>query len=830
MRWSIAYLISIIYSIFVLSVTANQQKTFDLYASNPYEVTDDSNLNAKYSKLSDNSLLWGPYRSSLYFGLRPRLPRSLLSGLMWFSMDNYNQIGNIRHFYEQNDKMSKANWINYNPRIGGRQYIKDEEIHFDIYIDFVKSSDGLSWGVKIKGVPHKGFENSKISFVWYSGLEGERKVEDSINVKERTGYIKLENDESLDGYEENIRFSGISEELGAFSLVINDGPETNKHPKGLEELKHEFNPAYTHHYSLTVPDDNVWQARDIFMTMLQESIKNLNDKYKALEYIPPENSFIIKNLQGFEGNLHFIQKIYQGECEFDIIYTNSMTPESEIPTFINIQKMIDAKLRTNDANFEKYYKLQPPFNEPKHKIFAQEMISGLLGGITYMYGDHLVDRFTEFDEDTFESYTLQGSYEGPHELFTLVPSRPFFPRGFYWDEGFHLLPLIKYDSDLVLDIVKSWFNLIDENGWIAREQILGPEARSRVPKEFRVQSPHIVNPPTLTLVLNNLLETISQYKDISEPNEIDDESSEVRLGKFTLSNPEVLLNYTKQIYPNLKNHFEMFRRTQKGYVEEFERPIDNNEVFRWRGRTYTHCLASGLDDYPRAIPPDIGELNVDLISWIGVMTRSLRQMAEVLEIDDDIASLKEIEKNIISNIEKLHWSKDNNAYCDISVDEDDESIFVCHKGYVSLLPFLTKMIPGDDHDKLNDVISSIMNPEELWSDFGIRSLSKSDEFYKTGENYWRSPIWINMNYLVLKSIHDYYYENKFSFSPELKSKFESAYHDLRINLIKNVFGQWQNTGFVWEQYDDETGVSKGAKNFLGWTSTIVLIMTMPENL
>ena len=30
-----------------------------------------------------------------------------------------------------------------------------------------------------------------------------------------------------------------------------------------------------------------------------------------------------------------------------------------------------------------------------------------------------------------------------------------------------------------------------------------------------------------------------------------------------LKNPEVLTNYTKQVYPKLKSHLDMFRRTQK---------------------------------------------------------------------------------------------------------------------------------------------------------------------------------------------------------------------------------------------------------------------------
>ena len=38
--------------------------------------------------------------------------------------------------------------------------------------------------------------------------------------------------------------------------------------------------------------------------------------------------------------------------------------------------------------------------------------------------------------------------------------------------------------DLALEVVSSWFDLMDENGWIAREQILGLEARSKIPPEF----------------------------------------------------------------------------------------------------------------------------------------------------------------------------------------------------------------------------------------------------------------------------------------------------------------------------------------------------------
>jgi mannosyl-oligosaccharide glucosidase len=38
---------------------------------------------------SNQSLLWGPYRPNLYFGVRPRIPKSFMGGLMWAKVDDF---------------------------------------------------------------------------------------------------------------------------------------------------------------------------------------------------------------------------------------------------------------------------------------------------------------------------------------------------------------------------------------------------------------------------------------------------------------------------------------------------------------------------------------------------------------------------------------------------------------------------------------------------------------------------------------------------------------------------------------------------------------------
>ena len=44
------------------------------------------------ARLSNESLLWGPYKPNLYFGLRPRIPKTLSAGLLWAKVDQYETV------------------------------------------------------------------------------------------------------------------------------------------------------------------------------------------------------------------------------------------------------------------------------------------------------------------------------------------------------------------------------------------------------------------------------------------------------------------------------------------------------------------------------------------------------------------------------------------------------------------------------------------------------------------------------------------------------------------------------------------------------------------
>lgn len=295
--------------------------------------------------------------------------------------------------------------------------------------------------------------------------------------------------------------------------------------------------------------------------------------------------------------------------------------------------------------------------------------------------------------------------------------------------------------------MKSWFNLIDDDGWIGREQILGQEARSKVPAEFQVQYPHYANPPTLFLIFDSLVDKLQKHstgKGSADPLE--------SIRSAHLENPENAKDYLRDLYPLLKRHYFWFRKTQWGDVKTYDRDaFSTKEAYRWRGRTPAHILTSGLDDYPRPQPPHPGELHTDLISWMGMMTRSMRRIAETIGETDDVKEFQGYENAIIRNIDDLHWDEKAQTYCDATIDDYEESIHVCHKGYISIFPFLTGLLPADS-PRLGAILDLISDPEEMWSPYGLRSLSLSSPNYGTGENYWRSPVWMNINYLAVKAL------------------------------------------------------------------------------
>ncbi|OJJ43830.1 hypothetical protein ASPZODRAFT_73628 [Penicilliopsis zonata CBS 506.65] len=801
--------------------TLSQLLTPLILAGGALANNDVSILSKEVGRAQNESLLWGPYKPNLYFGVRPRIANSLFAGLMWARVNDYaGSQENFRHTCEQNEGMAGYGWEEYDIRKGGREVIHDAGNTLDLTIDFVKvpgGQHGGNWGARIKGVPREDAPAGQATtLVFYTGLEGLGQVG-----------VATESDES--GFTGDVKLTGYTSGLGDFSLDVTAGPESNEHPFHNHPSYDEKPLDLTFVSSGFLPSEHLWQSKVILFTQLKAEVDQYVETYGAENTPPPAQMFTLKNAPA-DGNIHLVQKVFHGAFEFDVLFSSASSPQpmtSEILT-----KQIESNSVSFNSRFDQVLSPQAPFNSEEYSQFSKAMLSNLVGGIGFFHGSDIVDRSAaeEYEEENegFWEETAEARararpvLEGPKELFTSVPSRPFFPRGFLWDEGFHLIPVVDWDIDLALEIVSSWLNLMDEDGWIAREQILGSEARSKVPPEFTVQYPHYANPPTLFIILEAFLDKLGVNQSTS-PETLDRQDVTESLRSAYVDHPELSGAYFRSIYPLLKRHYFWYRRTQKGDIKSYDREaFSSSEGYRWRGRSVQHVLTSGLDDYPRPQPPHPGELHVDLLSWMGMMTRSMRRIAEALGEIEDAEEFKVYETAIERNVDDLHWDEEFQTYCDATIDEYEESIHVCHKGYISIFPFLTGML-GPDSPRLKAVLDLISNPEELWSDYGIRSLSKKDEFYGTAENYWRSPIWVNINYLAFKNLYD------IATAPgPHQEQAQKIYSGLRRNLVENVFREWKRTGFAWEQYNPETGQGQRTQHFTGWTSMVVKMMSMPD--
>lgn len=157
----------------------------------------------------------------------------------------------------------------------------------------------------------------------------------------------------------------------------------------------------------------------------------------------------------------------------------------------------------------------------------------------------------------------------------------------------------------------------------------------------------------------------------------------------------------------------------------------------------------------------------------------------------------------------MHWDDERGCYADIVVHKDRIE-HIRHTGYISIYPLLFALSPKHRLDRLLDLIRL-----ELSTPHGLRSLSQSSSYYMQGDQYWTGPIWVNINYLLLSALS----------SPQYSCRnARHTYNHVRQAIISTVVSEWEQTGFLWEQYNDESGRGQRTFPFTGWTSLVVLIM------
>lgn len=581
-------------------------------------------------------------------------------------------------------------------------------------------------------------------------------------------------------------------------------------------------------------------------------------------------------------------------------------------------------------------------------VVAARAVANLVGSITHFYGRQLVAP-GPYPPDGDTSSSLRGARESElQHLFTGVPSRSFFPRGFLWDEGFHQLILSQVNAQLSVRVLASWLASMDEQGWIAREQILGGEARSRVPERFRVQHTDIANPPALLLpflaiaadtlckphvltataggssstaavgvsvdgqvestgaaatidlppfvsagarafcaarlpappsagssgeaeacryaciessdsgILPSVADVLAAPLLTPVPADVSQAGDGLDIARFlqevpseaiasagdssaarAVAAPAALpsaaaqqhtLAFMRAAYPLLVRHYAWLRRTQAGAAAG---------SFRWRGASVDHNFASGLDDYPRGAAPTLADENVDLLSWVAFFARALEQLSVLVEAPGtETAEWRADAAAAEARLLSVHWDEASGLFCDVAAQSLRSGKSprvppapvmgrVCHEGYVSLAPLMLRLLPtrGEGASaRIAALLSAIEDPKRMWTPRGLRSLSAASRLYRSKEDYWRGAIWLNMNYLTVGALRYYGGRVGGGVEDEVAARAAAAGERLASALVDGVVAEYQRSGFIWENYDPETGHGRGTHPFTGWSALVALLL------
>ncbi|XP_052066310.1 mannosyl-oligosaccharide glucosidase-like [Mytilus californianus] len=709
----------------------------------------------------DSDLFWGTYRSNLYFGMKTRSPKSPVVGLMWFEqyIDKWkNPVIKIRHWCDQGDYLKKYGWLKHDGKNFGVQEIVENNFKFNT--SFVKRPGGINggdWSSRITAIPIDNKHKTIVSFLVYLAVEGEGNLLPVLNDEDRIDYIK-----------------GSTRDLGHFVL---------KFPKTKLTKKVKFSHIVTNSANFTQLDSLIKTEITHHFWTNTHFFKSLSKKW--------QNS----------PNFVVYQVTAELPVEFDIVFESKSFHQRQDCLTDNIfTRALEGYSHSFDERFSSIFQLETKGFNTRSIEFAKAGLSNLLGEISYFYGSSRVK--SVFNKEPIDYWSAP--------LYTSIPSRSIFPRGFLWNVGFDNLLISLWNSKISEEIIAYWLDLLNIEGWFPREQILGHEARAKVPEKFVVQENGIANPPTFFLTLQNLI-----ARDLTNT------------------------TFLKKIFPRLKVWFNWLNTSQVGEIPT---------TFYWRGRNYgaeieliPKTSSSGLDDYPRASHPSSVERHLDLRCWIAIASGVLSDIAkktnnEWHEYDDTYQLLMNNEI-----LDYFHWSPKKEIYSDYGFHTDDLALynnieekrilmteprlrFIDNSfGYVSLFPLMLKIIDPNS-PKLQRVLKDLLNPQLLWTCYGLRSLATTSPFYlkknsKTDNPSWRGSIWINMNYLVLSGLN--YYSNT---PGKYQTEAAKIYKSLRNNLVTNVMKEYYRQGYLYEKYNDKTGEGEGCHPFSGWSALIVAIM------
>lgn len=216
-------------------------------------------------------------------------------------------------------------------------------------------------------------------------------------------------------------------------------------------------------------------------------------------------------------------------------------------------------------------------------------------------------------------------------------------------------------------------------------------------------------------------------------------------------------------------------------------------LFRW-----FNGVESGVDNNPAVSdsPANVTE-GVDLACYLYREYLAMELLAERLGKNDDAAHYGTQAADLKSRIQQKMWSEQDGMFFNIDARTGQ---FVRIKTWTNFLPLWAEVASRSQAERM--IHEHLLNPQEFWSPNGIGTLAKQEPLYDPKAGYWRGPVWIISNYLLMHGLMDYgFYEPAETLARET------------VNLLVRDL---KTTGGMNENYNPDAGTPAAAGKFVSW--------------
>ncbi len=218
---------------------------------------------------------------------------------------------------------------------------------------------------------------------------------------------------------------------------------------------------------------------------------------------------------------------------------------------------------------------------------------------------------------------------------------------------------------------------------------------------------------------------------------------------------------------------------------------------------WTNAMESGADDNVAAFGfPDKTVLSTDVNTYIYREYVAMAKLAEILGKKSDALFFKKRAVDIKKNIRQYLWNNEDSIFYNLNTETGE------HIKRISLscfLPLWESLAP--EKEGKTSVTRYILSSNHLWSQYGVRTLSKGDREYNNVNRIkpysnWQGPVWPIANYFYLHVLLNYGFQKE------------------AVVLAKKIFEiintDIKTTGGMHENYNAETGKPLAAPNFVSW--------------